>query len=452
MSSNERTKLTISAMKEAFLTFINGQQLLAANQRVLLAVSGGLDSMVMATLFGQCNVACGVAHCNFGLRGEAANGDEAFVRAWAEARGWPFVSVQFDTKAYAEAQGVSIQMAARTLRYEWLAQCRQVGNYDWIATAHHQDDVVETLLLNLTKGTGIAGLHGIKPKKDTLIRPMLFATRAQIEAFAATERIPWREDASNASEYYQRNLLRHRVVPILKQINPSATHSIAQTALRMAATERVYQRAVAAQRQAVWRAVGDVVRLSIEQVLALDEPLLMLYEWLRPLGFGYETCEQVLVGRGQASGAEFFSESHWLVRDRTEWVIVPRREVAEPIKVDAQAEEIRFGAGMLRFTNGQNATQKADIQTIEVDADRLQFPLELRVWQRGDTFCPKGMQGRRKKVSDLLVEHKVPRNLKPRTYVLTSGGQIVWVLGLRADERYRVRPDTQRVMCLEWHA
>lgn len=451
MSSNERTKLTISAMKEAFLTFINGQALLAAGQRVLLALSGGLDSMVMARLFAEAGIECGVAHCNFALRGQEADADEAFVRAWAQARDWPFVSVRFDTQAYAEAKGVSIQMAARTLRYEWLELRRAEGRFDWIATAHHQDDVAETMLLNLAKGTGIAGLHGILPKSGRLIRPMLFASRAGIEAYALASGLEWREDASNASEYYQRNLLRHRAIPVLKQVNPQAVAAMAQTAQRLAATERVYRSAVAEHQRAVWKQVGDVIRINIEGVVALEEPLLMLYEWLRPLGFGYDTCEQILRGVGQISGAEFLTDSYWLVRDRSEWVMVPRTVAPSPIEIDAHHDEVPFAGGLLKIRLAEaNSPLSTDRRVIEVDPRRLRYPLELRVWQPGDDFCPVGMQGRRKKVSDLLVEQKIPRNLKPRVYVLTSDGQIVWVLGLRADERFRSNAAAEQLLRFEW--
>ncbi|MCY7351776.1 MAG: tRNA lysidine(34) synthetase TilS [Cytophagaceae bacterium] len=433
-------------MLNPFLTFLNQHQL--TTQRALLAVSGGVDSVVMAELFHRAGIPFGVAHCNFGLRDADSDGDEAFVRQRAERYGVPFFTKRFDTKTFAETYGLSVQLGARKLRYEWFKEILDSARFDYLATAHHRDDALETLLLNLSRGAGLAGLAGIPVWQGRVVRPLLSASREAIEQFAAENNLSWREDRSNATDDYPRNFVRHHVVPLLRQLNPNLHETLGQTLEQLAAARRLLASQAEALREVAWRREGEVHFLAIEKLRQAPEPLLLLHELLRPLGFRYRQSGAIWAAVDGPVGKQFHSPTHTLTKDRLALIVTPKLANADERfflqKEDNFMETPDF---RLRFFIQEKVQLvfENNPRQASFDADLLTFPLTLRRWQPGDWFCPLGMNGRRKKVSDLLIDTKIPRSLKARVWVLVSGESLVWVLGHRMDERFRVTPQTGRI-------
>ncbi len=435
-------------MLALFLTFLNQHDL--AQKRVLLAVSGGLDSVVLAELAYRANLDFALAHVNFGLRDAESDGDEDFVKILAERYGRPFFTKKMETKAFAQTHGLSTQLAARKLRYAWFDELLDAHGFNYLATAHHRDDALETLLLNLIRGAGLAGLAAIPARNGRIIRPLLAASREEIAQFAAKNGLAWREDRSNATDDYPRNFIRHRVLPLLRELNPNLTETAGQTLDQLAAARRLLEKSVEAVRQAVWRTDGDAIFLALESLRQTPEPLLVLHELLRPLGFRYRQSAAIWAAAGGQPGKTFFSQIHTLTVDRHALVITPNRAVANEVFLIENPEgALQTPDFQLQFSFAETPVFEKSPAVACFDFEKLTFPLRLRRWQPGDWLCPLGMGGKRKKVSDLLVDLKVPRPLKNRVWVLISGSEIAWVVGHRLDERFRVTDATRRVWRLE---
>ncbi len=443
-------------MLPQFLRYINEKHLIESPQKTLLAVSGGLDSVVMVHLFVKAGYDFGIAHCNFQLRGEDADGDEDFVRNIAQELNKPFFSTRFDTKNFAKMAGISTQMAARELRYVWFEEMRQQNGYDFIATAHHQDDNLETLLINLVRGTGLAGLHGILPKSQNLIRPLLFASRADLAQYVEVNKLTWREDASNQSSDYHRNLLRLEVVPILKKMNPNLTDSTKRFTDRMADVEQIVAESMTTVAREVVINTADSVELYYQKLNDMPAPKERLYYFLKPFGYQYHQAVAIWEARNTAIGKQFFSETHLLTKDRERFIITPKSigNVVE-IRIEATDSVIEWGSRQLivKILGDKQIVQIVYLAQVSVSSqtpvnstifirfERLVFPLKWRKWKAGDWFCPSGMDGKRKKISDFLIDQKIPRALKDQVYVLESDSKIVWVVGHRADERFVAKQD-----------
>jgi len=440
-------------MLDQFLTFINKQNLIQPTQKVLLAVSGGMDSVVMCDLFSKAKINFVIAHCNFGLRAEESNEDEMFVKKLSIKYKVPFVITTFQTLAFADSEKISTQMAARILRYEWFEKVRKEHNCDYIATAHHQNDVLETIFLNLTKGTGIAGLHGIKAKKGYLIRPMLFAEKDDIFEYIVENQIIWREDSSNESNKYQRNLIRNEVVPLLKKINPNLENTIQQTVERISAVEEIFEQEMEMLRKQITWSDAQATFVNYKAIQTLSQPLIKLSEMLKAFHFTYQQCQDIFEAFDKEPGRMFLSPTHTLVKDRTELVITKKNlQVFESQVIETGMRE--FLSENINLTIGEsfakteefivpNAKKKACL-----DADKVRFPLQIRKWKEGDWFCPLGMN-KKKLISDFLIDTKVPLNLKKEVYVLTSNGSIVWVVGHRLDDRFKVTDKTEKIFLIE---
>ena len=443
-------------MVQDFLTYINQQRLFQTSDRLLLTLSGGLDSVVLTELCQRAGLNFGIAHCNFQLRGQESEGDETFVRDLAAQLNAPFYTQRFEVEEFKAKNGVSTQMAARELRYEWFEELRQQHNYDYILTAHHQDDQLETILLNLARGTGLAGLRGILPKNNFLRRPLLFANRAEVLAFALENNLPWREDSSNQSDDYQRNLLRHRVLPVLQQINPNVVQSVAETARRMAAMEQIWQETLQNTRQTVLKREGAVVLVSYEKLSQFSEPLERLAGLLRDYGFSYEQTQRIWDSRDGQAGKTFLSSLHTLTKDRGVFMVTIGGVGAGQtwkLLISGADQTSEFLGGILeqtRFQKTEDLVFEKNPNVWYVDAQKLLFPLTLRPWRAGDWFCPLGMGGKRKKVSDFLIDQKVPLALKSQVLVLESATEIVGLLGFRADERFKVQGDTEGIICFRY--
>lgn len=449
-----------------FLEFINNQRLFKAADRVLLAVSGGLDSMVMAEVFHRTHQPFAIAHVNFGLRGAESDADAVFVQNKAHQYAVPFHLTRFETVAVAAERGVSVQMVARDLRYAWFAELAEQQGYAAVATAHHQNDVLETLLLNLTRGTGLAGLHGIPvrqtfslPGQDPpvrIVRPLWFATREQLTAYADAHNVTFREDASNVGDKYARNRLRHHVVPVLTQINPNLLAGLSRTVGRLRAAETL----VRAELDRAWQVVavveGDRVLLPTDSLRGLPELAFRLTEWLRPFGFLEAQIGPMIDALDQPTGQLFTSPTHRIMHDR--WSGTTAGLVLEPLPVhtdyqitldDWPEEPLQIaGLGTLTF---RRFAKPADFQpptnsTLACfDAGRLTFPLTIRPWQLGDRFRPLGLNGT-KLVSDLLNDQKVSRTERERVAVLLTGNEIAWVVGRRIGHAFRITNETKQVI------
>lgn len=441
-------------MLEAFQQYIREHDLLGNTDRVLLAVSGGLDSMVMLHLFREAGYAMGVAHGNFGLRGSESEGDEAFVGAYCRKHGLPFYSKRFDTKNYAESHKLSVQMAARELRYTWFNELLLEGHYHWLATAHHLNDNVETVLLRWSHGSGLDQLTGIPRKNDRIIRPLLFASREEIAAFARSAGITWREDSSNLATNYQRNFMRHEVIPKIKEINPSLETTFALSLEKLEGAAELMRRGLEQLRDSMTRQEGRNLVVDKHLLLLLQHPGYILYAWLRDYGFEYERCKQMAAAAAQGqSGARFMSVSHTAVVDRDTILISPRdRDEYHDVLVEDWQDKAALGPWVMHFHQEKGTQISRDPAVATVDYSRVKFPLLWRKWKPGDSFVPLGMKGA-KKLSDFLIDEQVPLTEKGRVTVVLSGEDIVWVAGYRIADYFKVTGQTHTVlsMRLETH-
>ncbi|WP_299756826.1 tRNA lysidine(34) synthetase TilS [uncultured Pontibacter sp.] len=428
--------------------FIQSQGLCAPTDKILAAVSGGIDSAVLCEILHQLKYDFAVAHCNFGLRAEDAEADQLFVKKLAKKYDVPFFTENFATRAFAEQEKLSTQMAARTLRYQWFEQVRQQEGYQYIATAHHSNDLTETILLHLTKGTGIAGLHGIPAKNGHIIRPMLAVTKDDIYEYVTERKIIWREDSSNETTKYQRNKIRHEVIPVLKEINPSLEETMQHTAERVSHAESIVAAYIENLREQSVKEYENATYISLVPLQNVTGLPVVLHELLRPFNFSYSVVLELVEALEGISGKQFDSPSHTLVKDRDQLVIT-LRNLSSFGSILIQEGDTEVEAGNHTFSIKYIDADKYKLNTkpyvAALDADQLRFPLKLRSWQEGDWFVPLGMNGK-KKISDLLIDKKVPANLKGQTLVLVSDQSIAWVVGQRLDNRFKVNEKTERVV------
>ncbi|CAG4992076.1 tRNA(Ile)-lysidine synthase [Dyadobacter sp. CECT 9275] len=437
-------------MLDSFLTFINQFNPSLTEVSTLLTVSGGVDSMAMMHLFHKAGLPAAVAHCNFGLRGVESDEDEALVRETADIYGFKFYVTRFETKKYADQFSVSTQMAARDLRYTWFEKIRKENHYHWVATAHHLNDSIETALLNLSRGTGISGFRGVPVINHTIVRPLLYASRDEILAYAMQEGINWREDCSNESLDYQRNVIRHKVIPVLKEINPSLEDSFAVTAERVRAADRLLTEFLENWKNQILISDGNETRIPVDKLRESGEPVYRLSFILEPYGFRYRQVEQILRSSG-SSGKIFYSETNQLLTDRNTLILKPRGgdQPLEEIKIQRFPAHYAMAEGILSFEDA--AVEIKDIvksaNHIYFDGDQISYPLTVRKWQPGDKFAPLGMEGRKKKVSDLLIDLKLTVFQKEKVRVLVNGDdEIIWVIGIRTAHRFRIQSDTRQVV------
>jgi len=436
-------------MLERFLNFISRHKLIDSDDRILLAISGGIDSVVMCELFHQSGIRFDIAHCNFSLRGEESDGDELFVRNLGEKLNVKVYVKKFDTQSFAVKEGISIQMAARDLRYLWFKQLALGHGYHKIAIGHNLDDQAETFFINLLRGTGIAGLRAMKPYHEGLIRPLLIFSREEIVNFATENECSFREDSSNASDKYMRNRIRHHLLPLLKELQPELYPVFSENIERLADTETVYLNEIERQRQLKVHVSGKRHLINIERLKTLHPLHTYLFEFLKPFGYNESTVSQLISVLNDIPGKIFLSSTHRLIKDRESLIIDPlegsrHEDVGIFIKEDTVIIDVPFKIEFSILGRHQFTTFNPSPLIAWIDKNKLTFPLVLRRMQTGDKFRPLGMKGFRK-LSDFLTDLKIPLPDKQNTWVITSGEEIVWVVGYRVDDRYKVTSATQEI-------
>ncbi len=443
-------------MVERLLTYINSQNLFQNSDKILLAVSGGMDSVVLADLFSKAKINFAIAHVNFALRAEASDEDEIFVKKLALKYKVPFYTTTFQTVEYAQANNISTQMAARVLRYNWFDEILKTQNYDFVATAHHSNDAIETILLNISKGTGIAGLHGILPKRGNLIRPLLFADKEMIMEYIVENQLIWREDSSNESIKYQRNFIRHEIVPKFKEINPNFEETLKRTVEKISDVEKYFYFEVENFKAENITIKEGIIYLPFEKLLQNKVFRAVYVSILSEFNFSYSQIHTIFDSLEAEAGKLFLSATHSLVKDRTDFVIKQNSFLEDfgTKEIDLNfVEKIKIKIGSSSFSLNKleiiiDQKLKTSKKTASLDFDTLKNPLKIRKWKEGDWFCPLGMN-KKKNISDFLNAEKIPANLKHDVYVITSNGSIVWVIGHRIDNRFKITDKSQKMLFIE---
>jgi tRNA(Ile)-lysidine synthase len=415
--------------------------------KLLIALSGGIDSVVLTHLCHKLGLNIALAHCNFNLRGNESDADESFVLELAENLDLEVFIQNFDTTLYAKEHKRSIQMAARELRYNWFYEIAQQLKFDYILTAHHADDNLETFLINFTRGTGLEGLTGIPEINGKFVRPLLPFSSLDIESFAKANHIKWRDDSSNKSVKYLRNKLRHEVVPILKEINPSLLQSFQSTLNHLNDTADIVEESTNAVLKRAIESIDDHhIAFKISEFKKVNNPKAYLFEVFKP--YGFTEWDDVFNLLNAESGKQVFSKTHRLVKNRAHLLLsenIPENELE--IFISEEQKKVKTPLGILFFDEA-DAISESNRQKIYVDKDQLKFPLILRKKQEGDVFHPSGMNGK-KKLSKYFKDEKLSLLDKENTWILCSWDAIVWVVNRRADNRFRVTENTKNILRIE---
>lgn len=433
--------------------YIHENFLLQDKHKVLLAISGGIDSMVMLKLFSEMNTySFAIAHCNFQLRGNESREDQEFVKEMAIQSKREFYTVNFDTLKYAKEKGLSIQMAARELRYNWFSKLAEEHQWDRIAVAHNKDDIIETMFINLVRGTGIKGLTGIKPQSGKTIRPLLFASRAEIENYAAKHKIKYREDSSNAEVKYKRNLIRHRILPLFKRLNPSISETLIQESEIFSETWNIYQQNIESLKKQIVTKKERRIMLNIAKLVELNVSPPLLFDMLSEYGFSYSVIKNIVNSLEGESGRKFYSTSHILLKNRDHLIIEVNDEVSSDqeyeIREDQSEVDFPVKFSIIKTQRDDNYSCPKTLSIASLDRDKLKFPLTLRHWKKGDYFYPLGLGGK-KKLSDFFIDEKIDLLEKRNIWLLTSENEVVWIVGQRIDDRFKITAKTKTVLMLE---
>ena len=434
-------------MLSKFQNQINENLPFLKGKKLLLAVSGGIDSMVLMRLCVEMKMDISVAHCNFTLRGDESDADEYFVVNKATEYKIPYFIQKFDTEILSKQKKQSIQVTARNLRYEWFNTLLINNDYDYMLTAHHLDDSLETFLINFTRGSGLNGLTGIPQQNVSIVRPLLPFSRTEIEIFANENKVEWREDSSNASDKYLRNKLRHDVIPILKELNPSLLHSFENTISNLQQAQSLVDDASRIVYRKVVTDTNFQKRINLTELIQLPNYNAYLYQWLEPLGFSdWESINDLATAQ---SGKQIHSQNHTLLKDRNFLIVFPKQESEKTtlFLIEKEQKEVKFPL-KIKFCNVDDISNQAT-NTIFVDEDKLQFPLVIRKWQEGDWFYPHGLNGK-KKLSKFFKDEKYSLLDKSEAWLLCSNNQIVWIIGDRQDDRFKVTETTTKILKIKY--
>ena len=442
-------------MLEKVRDFINRENLIPQNSTVIVGLSGGIDSMVLLDILTLLGYNCIAAHCNFHLRNDESDRDEKFVKNWCKTIDTQYTSINFDTKQYAADRKISIEMAARELRYCWFETIRNEYQANYIAVAHHKDDSVETLLLNLIRGTGIKGLTGISPKNGHIVRPLLCLSRNEIESYISERDIPYVTDSTNHEDIYLRNSLRLNVIPLLETLNPSVRETIFRTSRNLTEAEKIYSESI---QKSISKVFNDN-KIYIDELKRTASQRSVLFELLTPYSFTPSTIEDIYESIDSISGKIFYSDvnsdlgkkGYRLIKDRNIFLLdalteCNNKDITFLIEEGASEilEPIRL---IIRILNSSDEI-KYHRNILYLDEEKIKYPLELRRWRAGDWFIPFGMKGR-KKLSDYFTDHKFTLKDKDEAWILTSGEDIVWLVGERNDDRFKITDRTKKIVAIE---
>ncbi|WP_029905029.1 tRNA lysidine(34) synthetase TilS [Prevotella sp. 10(H)] len=425
--------------------YIIENELLSGGEKIIVGVSGGADSVALLDILHSFKLDCVVAHCNFHLRGEESNRDAFFVEELCKRYNLKYERIDFDTETHAEINSISIEMAARELRYNWFEQIRIIHMADKIAVAHHRDDSVETILLNLVRGTGIRGLTGIAPKNGNIIRPLLCLSRKEIIEYLKDRKLSFVEDSTNNEDLYARNKIRLNILPELETINPSVKESIAKTAEHLSQVSNIYHLYMAQVKTNIF----SENKININMLIQYIEPEAILFELLSPYGFNSATVRQIFESIISQSGKIFYSETHELLKDRGFLILKEKKAISiESYTIHADEKELihplHLKLESISADKDFSIEKNADI--LYLDMDKIKFPLVLRKWKQGDWFIPFGMKGK-KKVSDYFSDNKFSLFDKEAAWLLCSGdNNILWIVGYRSDERFKITDDTTKIL------
>lgn len=438
-------------MIEQFQNFVKKEKLFKADDKILLAVSGGMDSVLMCELFYNAGFKFAIAHCNFQLRGDESNQDEKFVSDLSKKYNVPFFVTSFQTSEFAAENGISIQMAARELRFKWFQELLETENYDYVATAHHLDDQIETFFVNLSRGTGIAGLHGIQPKHKKIIHPLLFVYRKDIETYISENKFDFREDSSNKSTKYKRNKLRHNILPLFDKLNPNFSETITKNINLLKESEIIFRKEInRVKRKAVHSKAGKTF-VNIKILKSHGQISTYLYEFLSHYNFSFAVVEDIIKSMDDISGKQFYSETYRLLKDREYLIIAPlsnesSNQFGDDYFIEKEQSEITKPLN-LSFSFIENFNEfkiSKDSSIASLDSSKLEFPLTLRKWKKGDYFYPFGMN-KKKKLSDFFIDEKISIIDKENIWLICSGEKIAWIAGHRIDNRFRISKNTKQI-------
>ena len=425
--------------------YIINKKLFSKENNLLLAISGGADSVCLFFALKELGYNVELAHCNFKLRGKESDEDEYFVRELANKYGVKYHVNSFETQKYASEQKISIQMAARDLRYKWFDELLAVNNLDFVITAHHKDDNVETFFINLIRGTGVNGLCGIKAKNKKIIRPLLEISRQEIESYLTKNKIKYRNDSSNSEVKYLRNKIRHQLMPLLKEMNPNIEQIITNEIFVLDGVSKVFQEQMTAIKERLLVQKEGIYKLNISELIELQHLEVILFEILKP--FGFSEVDQIIKAINSQSGKQFFSDTYQLIIDREQIIISALENHQEDIEIREIEIEIKNPLSM-KFAGSIDFSLNKNPNVAKLDFDKLSFPLKLRKWKNGDKFRPLGMRNF-KKVSDFFIDEKYSILAKQKQWILCSEDDIVWIVGNRIDDRYKIETHTKKVYIAE---
>jgi len=437
-------------MLERFITTVSQNKFFTKDHRLLVAVSGGIDSMVLVSLLHQSKFNISLAHVNFQLRGIESYSDEAFVVEWAKKNKIQLFLKKIELE---KSVGSSVQMTARKIRYTWFWELVKEFDYDYLITAHHANDLAETILYNLSKGTGISGLRGIQSAEGQLIRPLLNFTKKEISQYAKDNNIAWREDSSNVSDKYARNKLRHHVIPVLEEINPLFLDNLYLTQERLIAAETILKETVnkiSKEYTSIYFG-NSVIKMGWYNNPKTD--IVILYELLRPFGFHYTRVKEIAHCFQSNSGIRFLSETHECLVDRNQLMIRKQtNQTSINVIIESPNFEIELNKGILIGQTLLKSNQTLDYSSNRANLDfkKIKLPLIVRNWNYGDQFQPYGMQNK-KNISDYLIDIKMPLIEKEKQLVVISNKEICWLVNHRIDDRYKISNETNEVLLLEYH-
>ena len=438
---------------EKFRTYINENALFSSFEPLLVAVSGGVDSVVLCELLARCGYRFTIAHCNFQLRGKESERDEQFVNELGNKYSAEVLVKKFQTESYAAEKKISIQVAARELRYHWFNELIEEGKTDWIATAHHLDDNIETVLMNFFKGTGLSGLRGMLPKSGKVLRPLLFARKEELLAFAKQNDLKWVEDSSNQSDKYSRNYLRHQLVPIIEKIYPAAVENLSDNIQRFSEMEKFYNEAVKRDLKKMVEIKNEEIHVPVLKLKKSASPKTIVYELITQYGFAPHRVDEVIHLLDSETGKYLLSSSHRILKNRNWIVISPlNHELQEQVVVEEKESAISFAEGKLGIRKKPAAEEKLQSKngTALLDADKIEYPLLLRKWKQGDYFYPLGM-AKKKKLARFFIDQKLSLSQKEKAWVLEMNKKIIWVVGMRIDDRFKITNSTKQVLEITYH-